>query len=176
MAVVYPNAFPTLNDEEFSAERPVSTLAARKLARAVNMLSQLVIPGQIRAFALNQNGVGDPAANGQFQYSDGGEITNPNSPLKTVGVTHRFTPDMKDRFVRGANAGTNSGNEAGGTASVDLTHAHGTGGVDPGRGGDGEEGDEQLSGQEHSHGVNNDLAVTPTDPAHVKVVFFLKIN
>lgn len=177
MAVIYPNKMPVLNDEEFTVERPISMQAARKLAQAVNMLSQLVIPGQIRAYALNQIGVKSPDLTGQFQYSDGGEITDPNSPLRTIVPTSHYTPDMRDRFVRGADAGTTSGNEAGGAATLNLLHTHTTGGVSPPRGSDGEEGDEQMSGQDHGHAISNDLSATePLDPAHIKVAFFLKIN
>lgn len=177
MAVTYPNKLPTLHDQEFSNNRPVSKQAARKLAQAVNMLSQLVIPGQVRSYAVNMVGVRNPESSGQFQYSNSDEITNPVSPLRTIGVDHHFTPDMRDRFVRGANAGTTSGNEAGGASTLNLLHAHATGPVDPPRGSDGEEGDEQLSGQDHTHGVSTDLAADePLDPAHLKVAMYLKIN
>lgn len=177
MAITYPVAFPKLNDEEYTVERPISTQAARKLAQAVNMMSRLIPVGAIQAYAVNQEGVKTPDSSGQFQYTDGAEITDPNSPLRTTGITHRFTPDMRDQLVRGANGGTNAGNEVGGSATVNLAHAHGTGNVQPPRGSDGEEGDEQASGVDHTHGISSDLSASePLEPAHLKVAFYLKIN
>lgn len=176
MAVTYPNAFPKLNDEEYSVERPASVQSARKLVQAVNMLSQLVIPGQIKAFQVNQQGV-PPLSAIQFMYCDGTEITDPTSPLSTVGSDHRFTPDMRGQYVRGGDTSITSGTEVGGNATIDMSHTHTTGNVQPPRDSDGEEGDEQASGVDHTHGINSDLsAAEPLELAHLKVSWYLKIN
>jgi hypothetical protein len=176
MAVTYPNKLPILNDEEYSLERPVSTQAALKLIRACNMMQKLVPIGELKAMAVNNQGVKAP--NGDlFQYCDGGEITNGLSPLRSTGLTQRYTPDMKDRFPRGADASTVLGSEAGGNATVDLSHTHTTGTNEPLRGSDGEEGDEQAPGVDHNHGVNSDLSSTePLNPAHLKVVYYMKVS
>lgn len=176
MAVTYPNKMPILNDEEYAANRPVSTQAGLKLIRAVNMLSKLMPIGELKAMAVNNIGVREP--NGiVFQYADGGEITNGLSPLRTTGLTHRYTPDMRDRYLRGADGSTLAGNEAGGSPTVDLSHSHGTGLNEPLVGGDGEEGDEQAPGDNHTHGISADLSSgEPLDPAHLKVAFYMKVS
>lgn len=177
MAVVKPVMFTTIHDEEVSLNRPSQEELLRKFFQNLNMLSELAIIGSIEAFALNQPGVESPDAS-VFQLSDGSEITDPDSPLKTVGITNRFTPDMRSRYLRAADASTNAGNEAGGDATVNLSHSHGgTTGVHS-AGLAGEEGNDDVAvSQHHAHPINADLnSAEPLDPAYQQVAFYLKIN
>jgi hypothetical protein len=141
------------------------------------MLSELAVIGAVEAYATNQPGVLTPEPT-VFQMADGGEITEPTSPLRTIIPTSRFTPDIRNRVMRGANASTTIGNELGGAASVNLEHDHG--------GATGaaafaitvEEGTDGYAGPpSHFHVIADDLdAAEPLAPAHMKMNFFLKIN
>jgi hypothetical protein len=174
MAVTYPVMFTSIEDAEVGVERPVSDETVRKLIQNVNMLSGLAKIGQVISVAVNQIGVPAPQPN-QFQQCDGTEITQENSPLQSTGGFDRFTPQLEKFFIRGA-PDESSNFQTDAELTNDLSHTHSTGTVHTPN--VGEEGDERHGyDHDHNHGVDTDLsAAEPIDPAHMKVVFYLKIN
>lgn len=177
MSVTYPAVFTAVDDLETTVERPTSEETIRKIIQNINMLSKLNVIGSVRAIALNQAGVPAPTTS-QWQVCDGSAITDTNTPLSGN------TPNIRSRFIRGANGSTTSGNELGGAASVSHTHTHGgvTGAyttpsvfnVDA----DGSAlpvmriGDSQA----HTHNMTTESVTATLDPLHEQVEFYLKIN
>jgi hypothetical protein len=177
MSVIVPIIFTPIEDIEVSFERPNSEEILRKLSQNINMLGKLAIIGSIRAIALNQQGVLSPDSI-QWQRADGSEITEGTSPLRTTGITNRFTPDMRDRYIRGADASTTIFNELAGNALVNLRHAHTgiTGGATFAT--VGEEGNEQrAAGPAHTHSISPELSSTePLEVANQQIDMYLKIT
>jgi hypothetical protein len=174
MAVTYPPCYTEVKDAELEVERPVTDELLRKMIQNVNMLSQLAMVGQICAIAVNQPGA--PAPNPEiWQACDGSEITDVNSPLQSIGGDNRYTPDLKKKYLRGA-----EDQELNTITSADLTcnltHTHTTNVIGYWQVGEG--GTERRGyAAAHNHGINNDLsAAEPIDVAHMKVVFYMKIN
>lgn len=175
--VTKPVIFTEIKDVELSLERPTQEEVVRKFFQNLNMLAELAKIGSIDAIALNQPGAASPDVS-VLQLADGSEITNVNSPLRTTGITNRYTPSMVNRYLRGANAGTTSGNEAGGSATVNLEHSHGgvTGAVSFAL--TANDGTEQSNlPNPHAHGIFNDLnPLEPLNPSFQQIAFYLKIN
>lgn len=172
MAVTIPVVFTPIPDAEVKSKRSVTEETIRKMIQNVNMLGKLALIGSVRAIQLNQAGVQAPDST-IWQLMNGTEITNPNSPLRSVGLTLRFTPNMTSRYVRGAS--TDSANSSGGAATVNLSHFHDTGAI----GGEtnGEEGEEKTARLVHTHPISADLsAAEPLELAHQRLAFYLKIT
>lgn len=173
--IVFPNLFSPLYDSEFGVSAPVSEETIRKLVQNMNMLSRLACVGQIRLAQPNIPGAPQPSLI-QFQYCDGSEITEPNSPFKTTGGVNRFTPNMTDKYIRGAANATATA--AIGAATANFQHDHGgaTGlwchPVGP------EDGDEEPSVSFcHDHSISPDLdPASPLDPQYIYLAIYLKIN
>lgn len=174
MAINYPPIFTQILDEEVTYNRPVTEETLKKMAQNMNMLSKLAPVGTIRAVNLNQIGVSVPSAD-IWQLCDGSEITNPTSPLRTVGLLNRFTPNLLGRFIMGA-SGTGS-NTTGGDTSIALIHSHSgfTGGNGP-NSTIGEEGEEKHSRHDHVHFINPALPTIDIKPIHFVVALYIKIN
>jgi hypothetical protein len=173
MAAVRPVQFTDLYDEEFQENKPTSEETMRKLAQNMNMLRALLPIGMIKAYDINLPGVSIPDSD-LFAYCDGSEIVAPNSPLNGAGTQN--TPDMTSRHLRGGSSSTTSGNEAGGNATLDLTHTHTIGDSnDPGF--TLEDGDQQPVGfATHTHDLAEDLALVNLELKHKKVAFYLKLD
>jgi hypothetical protein len=171
--IVRPVVYTQCLEEEFREEEPVDNETVQKLIQNTNLIRALLPIGQVKAYQINIPGVKIPPAY-LYQLCDGGEITEPSSPLNGAGP--QSVPDMQGRYVRGGSAATNSGNEAGGNATADLTHTHAIGNVaSPFN--KLEEGDEQLSGLDnHTHALTDDLSVRNLDPAHLEVAMYFKIG
>ncbi len=176
MAVTKPVCFTEVPDAEVSLNRPTSEELMRKLFQNMNMMNELAVIGSIDAYAVNIPGV--PVLEATIhQLCDGTEITEPHSPLRTINPTTRNAPDIRNRFIRGANASTNSGNELGGSDTVNLAHDHG--GVTGEFNGpiNGEQGGDHNIADGHHHSIASALNATePLDPAHMQIAYYLKIN
>jgi len=96
---------------------------AGDLATNVVAMNLLIPLGEIVPILTGLPGVPTPDPN-IFQVCDGGEITNPNSPLRTIGGVQRFVPDMRDRFIKVPSVFGQSG-ETGGVKEFNLAHDHG---------------------------------------------------
>ncbi len=177
MAVTLPNCYTEVHDSEVDLNRPVSDETVRKIIQNVNMLAELAKIGQILSVAINQPGVPSPNPN-LHQQCDGSEIIQSDSPLRSTSGTDRFTPNLIKFFIRGADdEDTNSQTAVDLTNNLQHNHSGFTGYFDAIYF-IGEEGDERHSYQSvHRHGINNDQsAADPIDPAHLKVLMYLKIN
>lgn len=173
MAVIRPVIYTPIEDIEVLRNRTVSEEVVRKMIQNCNMFKALAPVGTIRCIALNQLGVMTPSAD-QWQQADGSEITNPISPIGTLLPDQRYTPDLRNVYLRGS--ADDSSNTPGGGYTVDLQHSHSSG-VLVGTG-FGEEGTEQQAYHlNHGHAIPPDLSVTePLEPAHQEVAVYIKIN
>lgn len=173
MAITRPVVFTPIEDIEVTRNHTVSEELVRKMIQNSNLLGALAVIGSIRCMAINQPGVSSPSTD-VWQLATGSQITQPQSPITSVGPFDRFTPDFTNVYIRGAMDDT--ANNIGGAYTVDLSHTHTIGA----RNGTaiGEEGDEQQAyAPGHSHGVNNGLPDNePLEPAHQEVATYLKIN
>ncbi len=104
--------------EIFSTELMDELKESSDLARA------LIPIGEISPIMVNIPGVPAPDIN-VWQLCDGSEITNPDSPLRTIGGTQRFTPDLRGRYIKVASALGESGDLGGENDTELFNHAHG---------------------------------------------------
>ncbi len=158
-------------DAEVGLNRPTSEELIRKMCQNLNMLGELALIGSVEAVAVNIPGVPEPIPT-VHQFCDGSAITELTSPFVDGN-----TPDMRNRFVRGADASTNSGNELGGASTVNLAHNHGGATATDCFPVVGADGGEHYTSTCHYHAITSDLsAAEPLNPANVKVEYFLKIT
>lgn len=181
MAVVIPPVYTELDDQELSYKRPLTEETVRKLVQNVNMLGSLALIGSVRAIAVNTPGVPQVPVS-QFQYCDGSQITDVNSPLQATSGHPRAVPNLADKYIRGAadtTSNTDTGDlTAGGSRTRDLSHTHTTGAVNNGSilATDGTE-RHGYGSPDHNHGVSTDLSDSdPIELAHVQTAYYLKIN
>lgn len=185
MAITVPVIFTDIDELELDENRPVSEETVRKMIQNVNLLGSLAPIGLVVAVAVNTPSV-PPVNSTLFQYCDGGQITDTTSPLRATAGHPRASPNMADKYLRGApNATTNPDTgdlPAGGHATRNLSHNHtgGTGQI-AGPSNVGEDGDERhaydLNFPFHNHPISSDLSSTdPIDLAHIQTAFYLKIN
>lgn len=174
MAIVRPVVLTDCYDEEFQQNRPVTEETVRKLIQNMNMLRALMPVGIVKAYQVNLPLVPTPKTY-LYAYCNGGEITDGDSPLNGAGP--QYTPDMVGRYLRGGDSSTTTMNEAGGAATVDLTHTHTIGTTNMTRRAQDGGGGIRAATQGHNHTVPDDLT-TPTalDMYHLKIGFYLKIN
>lgn len=161
MAVKKPDVFTEFNLNEVDLETPVFEETILKMAANNNLLLELLPVGSIMYLNDNQNGGGTPDPD-VWQYCDGSEITNPNSPIRSIGIFQNFVPDLRDKYPRGANDEDN--NSTGGSYNHSLAHSHGIGVAGGGGAGLDQEtkgpGD-RRHGVPHSHGLQSNFA-SPT--------------
>jgi len=109
--------FQGVDDDSTVFGKLVSNELATAISDALDYLQKSIPIGMISPILTNITGVPTPDPN-IWQVCDGSEITNINSPLRSVGGSSRFTPDLTDRFVRfvtnlgtvGQNFGANTTN------------------------------------------------------------------
>jgi len=75
-----------------------SSELATELSSNVDAMNLLIPLGEIVPILVGIPGVPTPDAN-VFQLCDGSEITNANSPLRSIGGVQRFTPNMEDVWL-----------------------------------------------------------------------------
>jgi hypothetical protein len=172
MAITKPVIFTEVTDAETDGKRPVSEETVRKMIQNINMLRALTPYAEVRGVHINLVGSGIPNAP-TWLNCDGSEITVLDTPLNTVATD--VTPDMQDRFLRGAPESVTSGNEAGGSASASFNHTHTIDAVNhPGN--LLEAGDEEPAFlPSHTHGLDADPTNVTCDVAHLKVGFYMRV-
>ena len=141
----------------------------------IDYIQKSIPIGSIKPIMVNIPGVAAPDPN-IWQECNGSEITNPNSPLRSTGSQQRFTPNMVDRYIRGATTPGESGSSAG-SNNTTMSHNHTgvtEGHVSPENDDDGGARNVQWV---HVHGIASDLT-TPIsmEPAFMIVKFFMKIQ
>lgn len=171
--ITTPPIFTPLHEEEFNLLEPVNEETMRKLVLNSNFLLDLAPVGTIIFLNINQSGVTQPDAN-FWQVCDGGEITNPNSPIRSIGLNLRFTPNLKLAYPCGALLPNT--NPIGGTHIHNLIHGHTTGGASTTGDGLKKKGSRNRRNP-HSHTLSSQY--TGTDeiiaPAFYYVVGYMKI-
>jgi hypothetical protein len=176
MAVVRPVMFTSVDDLEVTFERPVSEETVRKMIQNANMLAALAPLGSVLHMQLNQPGV-QPPLTSVYQLANGGEITEPTSPLRSIVPITRVVPDIRNRYVRGAPTLGTTG--SGGSSTVNLSHTHSNGvACAPINANDGNERRSWNANFPcHDHTMNSDLSsAEPLDPAHQELAVYIKIN
>ncbi len=175
MAIIKPVNFTSIEDAEVQRDRPVTQETVRKMIQNSNLLGSLAVIGSIAHIQLNMPGV--PTVNPDiFQFSNGSEITNEFSPLKSVAPNNYFTPNMTSKYVRGAEQGSGN-NGTGGDATVNLSHSHTLGpALVFASCNDGNDAP-VYEGPPHTHPVfSNFSSAEPLEPAHQELAVYLKIN
>lgn len=121
--ITYPTVYTPIEDAEVAANAPASEETIRKMVQNMNMLLELCPIGSVQFIQINLQNA--PTPNGNIlQIMNGGEITNSESPLKSVAPFNRFVPNMTGRYVRAAPNENVIGPRIGGDATVNLSHAH----------------------------------------------------
>lgn len=172
--IVTPPVYTPVHQEETAHLAPTAEEIIRKLIRNNNFLLDLAPIGTIIFVNINQQGGGQPNSN-YWQICDGSEITNPNSPLRSIGLNLRYTPDFKDRYPCGAD--TTTVNNFGGTHTHMLQHQHTTGGANTDGGGLKKKGSRNRRNP-HGHILPTQYEEDGTlveAPAYVYLVAYMKI-
>lgn len=138
------------------------------------LLYNMIPVGSIHPIMTNL--AGDPDPN-RWQLCDGSEILHPNSPLRSVAGSPRFTPNMSDKFIRITTSLGVVGNTGGVKDFSGFGHSHSTNTV----GSAGQSTDSDKSGacyvHDHSHGINGDLYGTYyMEPPFVMLRYYMRIQ
>lgn len=126
MPIVTPNIFTSHHLEEVQALTSANEEALKKVIYNINYLIGFQPIGKLMFYSFGQDGL--PAIDETvWQLCDGTEITNPNSPLRTIGVSTRFTPNLltSNKYLRGAPDQRNT--DTGGSNTFSFPHNHGGG-------------------------------------------------
>ena len=145
--ITTPPVYSPVHKEEVDYKNPTTEEAIKKIIANNNFLLDLSPIGTIIFINTNQYGGGQPNF-ALWQICDGSEITNPNSPIRSIGLNQRFTPNLKDRYLKGANA--SNLNPTGGSQLHNLAHGHSTGGPSAEGGGMQDKGDRRRR-ETHDH-------------------------
>ena len=177
MAITTPPIFTGVHEEEIIQEsselQSFTEETYLKIAQNNNWLIDLRPIGSIAFININQQGGGTPDPN-IWQECNGSEITNPNSPLRSIGINQNFVPDMRDTYLRCHSGAT--GNPQGGSQDHNLAHSHNTGGPSATGGGMEDKGDRRFR-VNHNHAVATQYS-NPTyfdAPAYIQYIAYMKI-
>jgi hypothetical protein len=177
MSIITPPIFTPVHQEEFDELQPTTEEVIRKLIRNNNFLLDLAPVGTIIFVNSNQLGGGQPSSS-FWQVCDGSEITNPNSPLRSLGLNLRYTPNLKNKYPCGAEF--ENSNPEYGSHEHQLAHSHSTGGASSQGGGLEEKGDKRRR-EPHSHTLRtqynnqNDAPTIVESPAYIYYIAYMKI-
>lgn len=172
--ITTPQQFTKTHKEEVFYENSINEETIKKIIYNNNWLLDLVPIGSIVYIQTNQIGGGTPDPN-VWQFCDGSEIVNPNSPIRSIGLNQRFTPDMRSRFPRVSN--TLNTNGTGGTWNHNLEHAHSTG-LPSAIGGTIDKKGDRRRRDQHSHSISAQYS-NPTvieAPAYITYNAYMKIS
>jgi hypothetical protein len=177
MSFFIPSVFTEYDLSEVDLHNPTQEELIRKMIANNNLLLDLIPIGAI--IYLNDNQSQGVSINSQlWQICDGSEITNPLSPIRSLGIFQNFVPDLRDKYIRGANDEVN--NNSGGSHAHGLNHTHVIGAG--GGGGSGLDNEtkgpgDQRHGPAHNHGLDEDLAITEIiTPKFVYLNAYMKVS
>ena len=177
--IVTPAVFTPIHDEEASVEASFNEQTVKKIIRNINFLGDLVPLGTILTANINQVGAA-PLDPNVWQLCDGSEITNSNSPLRTIGFIQNFVPNIDEKYIKAAPATT--GNAQAGTWTFPVGHDHGgnTGDRNPSSpiAYEKDEGNGvRRIGGSHTHSIGSALGNINIDfPKWLKVAAYMKIQ
>ncbi len=171
MAIQTPNFGTKLNDLQLDFGSALAEATFKTMGQDINYLIDSVPVGAIVAFAVNLTGVSIPNAN-LYQLCDGSEIVHPDSPLRTIGLSVKFTPDLRNRFLYGSDAAGQNAFGGSATTPVDFGDpgSGSTGGLDPNSGGDPVTAGPWSNPHDHNFGTIDNI------PPYYTVAYYLKIN
>lgn len=112
-----------------------------------------------------------------LQECNGSEITDPDSPLRSLPSSPRFTPNLVDRYIKFPATIGVVGNSGGQNTRSDLGHSHGgqTGIHDFSD--DSDTDTDRFAATGHLHGMNSDLTATyNVEPPYYTVKFYMRIQ
>lgn len=172
-----PSLFTEYHLSEIDIHTPTNEELVAKIAANNNFLLDLIPIGTVIFFNNNQS-QGASLDSQVWQICDGSEITNPLSPIRSLGIYNNFTPDLRNKYPRGAN--DQIANNSGGSFNHNILHSHGTGVAGGGGAGMDEDskGDvDQRHAVPHTHGIPNAFA-NPTvieAPKYVYLNAYMKV-
>lgn len=166
-----------INDQMAEYAKILSNEMATMIYYNSFLLDSLIPIASIIPIMTNIIGVPGPDLN-IFQECDGSEITNENSPLRSIGGSQRFVPNLLDHYIRIPSSFGLSGNFGGLNDSNQFKHNHGgqTSGHPNPEGGD-PSNSLHMAEPWHVHQVFNDL-INPIniEPPFYTVKFFMRIQ
>jgi len=150
---------------------------AGELAQNIDAMNLLIPMGEVVPIVTGITGVPPVDAN-VFQECNGSEITNPNSPLRTIGGVQHFTPNMIDRYIKIPAVFGQSGQVGGVNETSAFNHDH------LGVTGDfttGEDVDQSSALREAAQVHNHPIAEAFPNPVNIEpdfvtVKFFMRIQ
>lgn len=179
--IVTPPIFTPTHIEEITrggATEPFNEETITKLIQNQNWALDLRPIGTIILHNINQPDSTPPDPE-VYQQCDGSEITNPDSPLRSIGINQNFVPDLRDRYIQVHNQQT--GNPLTGSQEHSLRHDHSVGGrinINPQTGiEEDDKDDRRYTPSSHSHDMATQYP-NPTifdAPAFVYYVAYMKI-
>lgn len=156
----------------------VSFDLAALLKLNTDFLQAVCAVGNVAPILTGLTGVPNPDPN-IWQECNGSEITNENSPLRSLGASQHFTPDMRERYIMMVKPGGQSSGTLGGVNNTyAFQHNHGgyTGSVTSNS-----DSKHSHSAREaafsHNHTIANsfDYGVN-AEPPFITVKFFMRIQ
>jgi len=149
---------------------------ATELAENITLMDLLIPLGEIVPILVGLTGVPAVDAN-VFQLCDGSEITNANSPLRTIGGSQKFTPNMSNRYIKVPTVFGQSGQVGGVNVETGLSHDHFgiTGDFTSPEAVD-QDDDLQESAFIHAHPIAVGLSSIPVEPPFIGVKFYMRIQ
>ena len=156
----------------------VSIELAESLRVNIDFLQNVCAIGQIAPIMVDLPGVPDPDIN-YWQECNGSEITNENSPLRSLGENRHYTPDMRERFIMMVKPSSqDAGTPGGENNTYAFKHHHGgyTGSVVSNQ-----DSDHSHSAREAAFSHNHTIAFDFNYPVNVEppfytVKFFMRIQ
>jgi hypothetical protein len=151
----------------------ISTL----LKNNIDLLTHIVPIGEMTPIMTNIPGVENPDPN-IWQECDGSEITNINSPLRSIGDQKRYTPNMTDRYLKIPNIFGQSGQEGGLNDTYIFRHNHGgyTGYFTAPEDGDSSSG-QYMTKKSHRHTINYSFNYAiNVEPPFYTVKWYMRIQ
>jgi hypothetical protein len=173
--IITPPINTPIHDIETDYQSSINEETLHKMIVNNNWLLDLRPIGTIVFINTNQPGSSTPDSS-VYQICDGSEIVHPLSPIRSIGLHQRFTPDLRGKYPRGANDWTT--NPIGGTWDHNVEHAHSTGGYSSlGSTITADKGDRSRRDQ-HTHSIGNSLSnpVTIETPAYIVYNAYMKIS
>lgn len=148
---------------------------ASDLRKNLEHLYYTVPVGGICAIASDMPGCPNPNPN-IWQVCDGSEITNPNSPIRSLPGNNRFTPNLTNRYIRLWTQTVGQVGQLVGSNEANFHHSHSTSevGVGPSEGAADDKGNPDAN--PHSHSINGQLGVINVEPPAVLLKFYMRIQ
>lgn len=171
-----PSIFTPIHEEEVIQDNKLESFSEefyKKVALNNNWALDLRPVGTIIFVNINQEGGGIPDLT-IYQECNGSEITNPNSPLRSIGINQNFVPNFSDRYLRFSD--DLNTNPEGGSQEHNLMHNHATGFPNTQGGAMGDKGSRRYR-IPHTHSVAQQY-VDPTvidSPAFVGYIAYIKV-